>query len=174
MIIFDASALVSAALKADSVPERALLRAEEVDVFALSAAVDGEIAGVLNRPSAIIVGMEGIYSDHSRLDERSLALHQLIAAKVLADPALLDKARDNLRRWQQMEGSPKPALAEWEQILSGSTDQIAQFLTERSERATRLRQSSPFAGVLSETERKAIYESFSIGTYHPRGEPNLG
>ena len=50
MIIFDASALVSAALKADSVPERALLRAEEVDVFALSAAVDGEIAGVLNRP----------------------------------------------------------------------------------------------------------------------------
>ena len=48
MIIFDASALVSAALKADSVPERA--RAEEVDVFALSAAVDGEIAGVLNRP----------------------------------------------------------------------------------------------------------------------------
>ncbi len=44
------SALVSAALKADSVPERALLRAEEVDLFALSAAVDGEIAGVLNRP----------------------------------------------------------------------------------------------------------------------------
>jgi predicted nucleic acid-binding protein len=50
LIIFDASALVGAALKADSVPERALLRAEEVDVFALSAAVDGEIAGVLNRP----------------------------------------------------------------------------------------------------------------------------
>jgi predicted nucleic acid-binding protein len=50
LIIFDASALVSAALKADSIPERALLRAEEVDVFALSAAVDREIAGVLNRP----------------------------------------------------------------------------------------------------------------------------
>jgi hypothetical protein len=121
-----------------------------------------------------MVGMEGIYSDHSRLDERSLALHQLIAAKVLATPALLDKARDNLRRWQQMEGSPTLALAEWEQILSGSTDQIAQFLTERSERATRLRQSSPFAGVLSDIERNAIYESFSTRTYHPRGEPNLG
>jgi hypothetical protein len=50
LIIFDASALVSAALKADSVPERALLRAEEVDVLALSAAVDAEIAGVLDRP----------------------------------------------------------------------------------------------------------------------------
>ena len=53
MIIFDASALVSAALKADSVPERALLRAEEVDVFALSAAVDAEIAGVLGRPKFV-------------------------------------------------------------------------------------------------------------------------
>ena len=117
--------------------------------------------------------MEGIYSDHRRLDERSLALHRLIAEKVWADPALLDKARDNLRRWQQTEGSPKLALAEWEQILSGPTDQIAQFLTEESERATRLRQSSPFAGVLTDAERKAIYESFSTRTYHPRSEPNL-
>jgi putative PIN family toxin of toxin-antitoxin system len=50
LIIFDASTLVSAALKADSVPEHALLRAEEVDVFALSAAVDAEIAAVLERP----------------------------------------------------------------------------------------------------------------------------
>ena len=50
MIVFDASALVSAALKVDSVPERALLRAEEVDVFALSAMVDAEIAEVLARP----------------------------------------------------------------------------------------------------------------------------
>ena len=44
MIIFDA------ALKTDSIPARALLHAEEVYVFALSAAVDAEIAGVLSRP----------------------------------------------------------------------------------------------------------------------------
>jgi putative PIN family toxin of toxin-antitoxin system len=50
LIVFDASTIVSAALKADSIPERALLRAEEVDVFALSAAVDAEIADVLSRP----------------------------------------------------------------------------------------------------------------------------
>lgn len=50
MIVFDASTIVSAALKADSVPERALLHAEEVDVFCLSAAVDQEIAEVLSRP----------------------------------------------------------------------------------------------------------------------------
>ncbi len=50
MIVFDASAVVSAALKPDSVPEEALLRAEEIDVFALSAAVDAEISDVLGRP----------------------------------------------------------------------------------------------------------------------------
>ena len=50
MIVFDASAVVSAALKADSTPERALLRAEEVDLFALSAVVVAEITTVLNGP----------------------------------------------------------------------------------------------------------------------------
>lgn len=50
MIVFDASAVVSAALRTDSVPERALLRAEENDLFALSAAVEAEIVEVLNRP----------------------------------------------------------------------------------------------------------------------------
>jgi len=42
--------VVSAALRENSVPERALLRAEETDVFALSAEVDAEIAEVLSRP----------------------------------------------------------------------------------------------------------------------------
>ncbi|HTV32721.1 MAG TPA: hypothetical protein VME69_06415 [Methylocella sp.] len=118
--------------------------------------------------------MEPIYSDHSRLDERSLALHALVAQKVQAAPALLDKARQNIRRWQQANGSPSLALAEWEQILGSPVDQVTAFLVERSERATRLRQSSPFAGILTEAERRAIYESYSTRTYHPRREPNLG
>ena len=50
MIIFDASAVVSAALRANSAPERALLHAEVTDIFALSAEVDAEVAEVLNRP----------------------------------------------------------------------------------------------------------------------------
>jgi len=118
--------------------------------------------------------MEPFYSDHSRLDERSLALHRLIAEKVQAAPALLDKARENVRRWQEASGSASPALAEWEQILAASASQVVAFLAERSERATRLRQSSPFAGILSQDERRAIYESYSARTYHPRREPNRG
>lgn len=118
--------------------------------------------------------MEPVYSDHSRLDERSLALHQLVARKLLADPLLLDRARANVRRWQESHGSPSLALAEWEQILTGPVDEIAGLLVERSEMATRLRQSTPFTGILTEPERLAIYESYSTRTYHPGRQPNIG
>lgn len=129
---------------------------------------------VLGWPGAMLRGMEALGSDHSRLDERSLALHQLVARKVLADPALLDTARATLRRWRESDGLPLPALAEWGRILDGPVDQVARFLTDRSERATRLRQSSPFCGILTEAERKAIYESYSARTYHPRRQPDCG
>lgn len=50
MIVFDASTLVGAALKVDSIPERALLIALEADRIALSAVTFAEIEQVLNRP----------------------------------------------------------------------------------------------------------------------------
>jgi hypothetical protein len=117
--------------------------------------------------------MQVFRNDHSRLDERSLALHELIARKIKADPALLERARDNLRRWQPENGSCSPALAEWEQVLGSPANQVAALLVERSERATRLRQSSPFCGILKEVERRTIYESYAARTHHPRGEPNF-
>jgi hypothetical protein len=117
--------------------------------------------------------MVTLYSDHQRLDERSLALHRLVAQKLQDAPTLLDKARDNLRRWQQANGPPSLALVEWERIISGSVDQVVAVLVERSEKAARLRQSSPFCGILTEVERRIIYESYSARAYHSRGEPNF-
>jgi hypothetical protein len=38
-------------------------------------------------------------------------MHRLIAEKVLADPALLDKARENVCRWRNKEGSARPPLS---------------------------------------------------------------
>jgi hypothetical protein len=118
--------------------------------------------------------MEPFYSDHTRLDERSLALHQLVAEKVRAAPALLDKARENVRR---LAGSERKRLARFGRMGADSDiprQPMVALLAERSERATRLRQSSPFAGILSEEERRAVYESYSARTYHPRREPNFG
>jgi hypothetical protein len=118
--------------------------------------------------------MEPISSDHSRVDERSLAMHRLVAEKVRANPALLDRARENLRRWQKTDGSPSLTLAEWENILNNPASQVAEFLEERSEKAARLRQSSPFAGILTDAERRSIYESYLTVTYYPGRERNLG
>lgn len=52
MIVFDASAVISAALRETSVPGQALLHAEATDIFALSDPVDAEIEEVLNRPGS--------------------------------------------------------------------------------------------------------------------------
>jgi uncharacterized protein len=50
IVVFDASSVVGAALKQDSVPMRALQAAREQDTIALSAAVHDEIREVLGRP----------------------------------------------------------------------------------------------------------------------------
>jgi hypothetical protein len=120
-----------------------------------------------------VLVMETLQSDHRRLDERSLALHRLVAQKLQDAPTLLDKARDNLRRWQEANGRSSLVLAEWERIISGSVGQVVAVLVERSEKAARLRQSSPFCGILTEAERRTIYESYSARAYHSRGEPNF-
>ncbi len=118
--------------------------------------------------------MATLTSDHARLDERSLALHRLVAQKLVADPSLLDLARANVGRWQAANDAPSFALGEWEQILGQPIDEIAKLLVDRSERATRLRQSSPFAGILTDAERKAIYESYSARTHHQSSQPDFG
>jgi hypothetical protein len=49
-VVFDASSIVGAALRQDSIPERALLFARRHDTICLSAAVQTEILDVLHRP----------------------------------------------------------------------------------------------------------------------------
>lgn len=106
---------------------------------------------------------EGVarYSDHRILDARSLAMHCRIAQKISRDPQLLDKAHANLERWAAKTTGPKPRyLREWQQIIDQPWPAIAEFITNMSEKATRLRASSPFAGVLTQEERDQIYAAF--------------
>jgi hypothetical protein len=103
----------------------------------------------------------GRYSDHRILDARSLAMHCRVAQKISRDPRLLDKARENLERWSAKSKGPRPRyLREWAEILDRPWLEIAALITDMSEDATRLRSSSPFAGVLSPVEREQIYAAF--------------
>ena len=103
----------------------------------------------------------GRYSDHRILDARSLAMHCKIVQKISRDPRLLKKAQSNLSRWSAKTDGPKPRyLTEWHEILEKPWPTIAEMMTSMSEDATRLRSSSPFAGILNEKEREQIYAAF--------------
>jgi hypothetical protein len=99
---------------------------------------------------------------HQWIDQRSLALHAAVAAKLEAHPQLLDVARRNLERWLQQ--NPATALREWRRILDSTPlPEVVALLRSSTEEAARLRQSSPFAGLLTTEERRTI-----VGAYESR------
>jgi hypothetical protein len=84
-----------------------------------------------------------------------------VADKIRSRPELLDVARENLRRWSTVNGSLPPALEEWREILETWTpENILSLLCDPGDEATRLRQSSPFGGILSEMERLGILKQY--------------
>lgn len=98
---------------------------------------------------------------HQRIDERSLAFGRLIAERVAARPDLIAQARETATRWlQTCSPGSQSTLREWLAALEGPVEGVLHLLTSRDERSTRLRQSNPFAGVLSQQERNAILRQF--------------
>lgn len=88
-------------------------------------------------------------------------MHCKIAQKISRYPELLELARANLSRWSnKSDGRSGGYLQEWADILARPWPEIAELITAMSEDATRLRSSSPFAGVLDEDEREQIYAAF--------------
>lgn len=91
---------------------------------------------------------------HQLIDLRSLDLHRLIAAKIRADPGLFEKARATLARHRRIVGANcQPYLLEWERVFSEGMEATLALATEDSERGAAMRQSAPFAGILSNKER---------------------
>ena len=79
-VVFDASTVVGAALKADGIPRRALLAARERHVIALSGPVMDEITEVLRRPR---------FAGALTADIREGILGLLAAAAVWVEPDIL-------------------------------------------------------------------------------------
>jgi hypothetical protein len=98
--------------------------------------------------------------DHSFLDRRSLAFHVAIAEKLRKDPMLLEKVRDRLRGMlsdDRVSISTRDAYREWLDVIEQrSFEEVLTLLVDPSEDGTRLRQATPFAGILSKAEHEAI------------------
>jgi len=98
---------------------------------------------------------------HELIDQRSLAFGKAIAARLVENPALIDHARGNIARWlETCSAGVRPALLEWLAALDAGVPGALELLTGENERATRLRQSNPFAGVLPQHERNEILLRF--------------
>lgn len=99
---------------------------------------------------------------------RSRALHLLVAEKLRADPGLLDRARATLARWRATPSHADRYFAEWASILDRGLEATLAALAEETDHADDLRKCSPFAGVPSDEERRAILAEWAPRQPWPR------
>jgi hypothetical protein len=101
---------------------------------------------------------------HQLLDGLALAYHRAVAVKLRAAPEeVVRTARENLARWLasgSFDSGTAASLREWQSILDRSTlEQLLALITAETDDGQRLRQSSPFAGVLTDGERSEIMDA---------------
>jgi hypothetical protein len=101
---------------------------------------------------------------HELLDDRSLEMDRVIAQKIRANPKLVQIALANTGRWlanSDYSESNRQAILEWKRIMETTTvAELVTLLESSSEEARRLRQSSPFCGILTPGERQAIFRKY--------------
>lgn len=99
---------------------------------------------------------QGVPDDrHRRADRRSLAYHRAIA-KRLRRP-MVDAARHQIWQWQR-EGRIDDRYAKaWLEVLDRPVLEVKRALSADTPAMRDLRQSSPFAGTLTEAERRKIF-----------------
>ena len=100
--------------------------------------------------------------NHRNIDARSRALAAAVAEELRRQPALVEVAKKNVAAWMKTSSTGvRSTLVEWDHALQGSVEQVIELLTGEGERAVRLRQSNPFAGVLSSAQRTEILKRFA-------------
>jgi hypothetical protein len=91
---------------------------------------------------------------HRRADRRSLAYHRAVA-KRLRRP-MVDAARRQIWQWQREGRIDDHYASAWLEILNSPVPEVRRALRADTQSMRDLRQSSPFAGTLTEAERRKI------------------
>ena len=97
------------------------------------------------------------------LDQRSLELHRLIAAKLTLDPILFDGVQVTLKRWAIIvDRGTQPYVQRWQVVVDQGIDAAIALATEESDRGNDMRQASPFGSVLTARERAAFLKRWEL------------
>ncbi len=94
---------------------------------------------------------------HRTAELQALAYHRLVAERL--DERLVDEARRRLERWRTDRRVDSRWIDEWERVLEMPLERIKKAIGANSTKARELRQTSPFAGVLSEHERRRLAQA---------------
>ncbi len=102
---------------------------------------------------------------HQEIDQLNLELGRAVAAKLRRQPELFERVvADKLRRWRaRIENGDLGSshyLEQWESLKAAGMEACLAQVIEESERGTALRQASPFAGVLTSTERMSVLRAW--------------
>lgn len=99
----------------------------------------------------------------NREQRQSLWLHAAVAGHLAVDPVgTLERARTNLVRLRGVHptGMSRRWVDSWQSVLRGGPVAVLRTLTSQSALDVELRQNSPFAGVLTESERRSVLRAF--------------
>jgi DNA binding domain, excisionase family len=97
----------------------------------------------------------------TRDERQSMWLHTAVAGRVVKDPERsLAKARANISRMRAAHRAPATWLDAWERVIEAGAQAVVRALVADTPESVELRQNSPFAGVLTDVERRKALAAF--------------
>lgn len=103
---------------------------------------------------------------HRLAEERSIAYHRAIAAKLRADSRHLQRARERVEGWLATGEVHRTYAEAWNVLLGRPLDEIEARLEDPAEEMRALRQCTPFAGALDPRERWKIWREVGEREVH--------
>jgi len=107
---------------------------------------------------------------HPWHDQLGLRYHRAIAEKIRVHSELRRIAVGNIDRWTARNDYPRSvvaALRHWRELLTTApVAQLIAAMTDPSEHGHQMRQNTPFAGILTQDERRRIREEYEKATTH--------
>jgi predicted transcriptional regulator len=132
----------------------------KADISALRFEDFTPLYGVLPSPGNHIRQVVKSPLTHMERDRRLLELSQKLVEAIQQDTSLVRRAIEHIDRLiKEGQGTATRDIKEWRDILEMySIQRLSRFLTSSSERANRLRQSSPFFAILNAEEQARLVD----------------